>query len=36
MRTLIKNAWILTMNEKMQEYKDGQIVIEDDKILYVG
>ena len=36
MRTKIKNAWILTIDDKMHEYPDGEIIIEDDIIQYVG
>lgn len=36
MRTKIKNAWILTCNEKMEEFIDGEIIFEEDKIVYVG
>lgn len=36
MRILIEHAWILTMDEAMREYQDGQIVIEDERIVYVG
>lgn len=36
MRTLIKNAWILTMDSKRNEYRHGQLVMEDDRIVYVG
>ncbi len=36
MRTLIENGWILTMDEDMQEYRKGHLVIEDDRIAYVG
>lgn len=36
MRTLIYNAWVVTMDEEFHEYKDGMLIIEDDVILYVG
>lgn len=36
MRKLLKNGWILTMDEKDHEYRHGDIVIEDNKIVYVG
>lgn len=36
MRTKIKNAWILTMNENMDEYPCGEIVFDEKQILYVG
>jgi len=36
MRTLIKNGWIVTMDDHMREYQNGHLVIEDDHIAYVG
>lgn len=36
MRTLIENGWILTMDEEWHEYPSGHLVIEDDRIAYVG
>ncbi|MCI5774530.1 MAG: amidohydrolase [Erysipelotrichaceae bacterium] len=36
MRKLITNGWILTMDEHDHEYRQGDILIEDDKIVYVG
>ena len=36
MKTLIKNAWILTMDKTLSTYPQGMLVIEDDKISYVG
>ena len=36
MKTLIKNAWILTMDEVLTTYPKGMLVIKDDKISYVG
>ena len=36
MRTLIKNVDILTMDENNTQYKNGCIIIEDDKIAFIG
>ena len=36
MRTLIKNVTILTMNEQFDVYHQGQMLIEDDKIIEIG
>ncbi len=36
MRTLIKNAWILTMDQQLSTYEDAMIEITDDTITYVG
>ena len=36
MRKLITNGWILTMDDNNHEYQYGDILIEDNKILYVG
>lgn len=36
MKTLIKNVIILTMNENFDVYDDGEILIEDDKIIEIG
>lgn len=36
MKTLLKHAMIVTMNEKGQVYTDGNLVFEDDRILQVG
>lgn len=36
MRRLVEHAWILTMDEAMQEFRHGQMVIDDDCIAYVG
>ncbi|MDE5977121.1 MAG: amidohydrolase [Turicibacter sp.] len=36
MKTLIKNAWILTMDERLSTYKEGMVLIEGDRIAYVG
>ncbi|HBT98777.1 MAG TPA: S-adenosylhomocysteine deaminase, partial [Sulfurihydrogenibium sp.] len=33
---LIKNAWVLTMDESFTEYKNGYIAIKDGKIAEVG
>ena len=36
MKTLIKHAWILTMDEVLTTYPKGMLIIEDDQISYVG
>ena len=36
MRTLIKNAWILTMDEQLTTYRNGMVLIEETRIAYVG
>ncbi|MFC4803091.1 amidohydrolase [Neobacillus sp. GCM10023253] len=36
MKIVIKNAWILTMNEKMEQFQDGYLVVDDGKIIEVG
>lgn len=36
MKTLIKNAWILTMDEALSTYPQGMLIMEDDRITYVG
>ena len=36
MKTIIKNAYVLTMNELGKIYEDGCVLIQDDKIIYVG
>lgn len=36
MRTLLKHAMIVTMNEKGQVYTDGSLLFEDDKIIQAG
>lgn len=36
MSILIKHGWILTMDACYREYRDGDILIEDDKITYIG
>ena len=36
MKTLIQHGWILTMNEQMDEYRDGYVLIEDEIITYAG
>lgn len=36
MKTLIKNAWIVTMDEALSTYPQGMLIMEDDKISYVG
>ena len=36
MRKLITKGWILTMDDNNHEYQHGDILIEDNKITYVG
>ncbi|OCA87818.1 amidohydrolase [Bacillus sp. FJAT-27225] len=36
MRTLIKNAWILTMNEQMEQFQNGYLLIDGGEIADVG
>ena len=36
MKTLIKNAWILTMNETLSTYPQGMLIMDNDQISYVG
>ncbi len=36
MKTLFKNAEIITMDEETGDIKDGHVLVEDDRILYVG
>ena len=36
MKTLLKHAMIVTMNEKGEVYQDGNLLFEDDKIVRVG
>ncbi len=36
MRTLLKHAMIVTMNEKGEVYTDGNLLFEDDRIVQVG
>lgn len=36
MKKLLKNAWILTMDEAMSTYESGMLMMDDDKICYVG
>ena len=36
MRILIKNAWILTMDEQLTTYRNGMVLIEETQIAYVG
>lgn len=36
MRTLIRNAYIVTVDENDNEYPQGALVIDDDRITYVG
>ncbi|MEH7118616.1 amidohydrolase [Neobacillus vireti] len=36
MRILIKNAWILTMNEQMEQFQDGYLMVDGEKIIEAG
>jgi 5-methylthioadenosine/S-adenosylhomocysteine deaminase len=36
MRTLIKNVHILTMDDQMTEYKNGYVLIEENRIIDLG
>lgn len=36
MKKLLKNAWILTMDEVMSTYEPGMLMMDDDQICYVG
>ena len=36
MKILLKNAMVITMNEKREVYKKGNVLIEDDKIINIG
>lgn len=36
MRILLKNAMVITMNEKREVFRDGNVLIEDDKISKIG
>lgn len=36
MKQLIRNAWVLTLDEKWTEYKNGYVYLEDDLIVAVG
>ncbi|WP_160724846.1 amidohydrolase [Bacillus sp. USDA818B3_A] len=36
MRLLIKNAWILTMNEQMEQFQDGYLMVDGEKIIETG
>ena len=36
MKILLKNAMVITMNEKREVYREGNILIEDDKIKEIG
>ncbi|MEI3186598.1 MAG: hypothetical protein V8S27_00805 [Lachnospiraceae bacterium] len=36
MKTKINHAWVLTMNQEFQMYRDGYVVIEDQKIVETG
>ncbi|GHH99646.1 amidohydrolase [Neobacillus kokaensis] len=36
MKTLIQNAWILTMNEQMEQFQNGYLLVDGEKISGVG
>lgn len=36
MKILLKNAMVITMNEKREVYREGNVLIEDDKITKIG
>ncbi|MCM3569944.1 amidohydrolase [Neobacillus mesonae] len=36
MKTLIKNAWVLTMNEQMEQFPNGYLMVDDEKISEAG
>ncbi|MBT2658526.1 amidohydrolase [Bacillus sp. ISL-18] len=36
MRILIKNAWILTMNEQMEQFPDGYLMVDGEKVIEAG
>ena len=36
MKTLLKNALVVTMNDKEEVYSEGSVLIVDDKISKVG
>lgn len=36
MKNVFRNGWVLTMNESMQEYNPGYVVVEDDIIVDIG
>lgn len=36
MRTLFEHAWVLTMDEAMRDYRDGYVLVEDERIAAVG
>lgn len=36
MKTLIKNAWILTMDKNLTTYKNGSLLMDGNRIAYVG
>ena len=36
MKTIFKNVWVVTVNENMDVIPGGVVVVEDDKIAYVG
>ncbi len=36
MKILLKNAMVITMNDKREVYKKGHVLIENDKIINIG
>jgi 5-methylthioadenosine/S-adenosylhomocysteine deaminase len=36
LKLVIKNAWILTMNEKIEQFPKGFIIVDDEKVVEVG
>ena len=36
MKTLLKNALVVTMNAKEEVYSEGSVLVEDDKISKIG
>ena len=36
MKILLKNAMVLTMNENLDAYETGHVLVEDDKIVNIG
>lgn len=36
MKIVIKNAWILTMNKKMEQFQDGYLIVDEGKIVEAG
>ncbi len=36
MKTRIERGWVATMNDELRVYADGTVLLEDDRIIYVG